>query len=56
VTTTNQVYHPSSACFPHSGSWKEEPIASEMPAILALAEKVSKLKQLGLTGVSVVAN
>jgi hypothetical protein len=37
-------------------SWTEEPTAIEMSAVLAFVEKVSKLKQLGLTGIGVVAN
>jgi hypothetical protein len=38
------------------GSWTEELIDAEMPTVLALAEKVIKLKWLGLTGVSMGAN
>jgi hypothetical protein len=42
--------------FKYDGTWTEEPIDSEMSAVLALAEKVSKLKGLGLTGVGVGTN
>jgi hypothetical protein len=38
------------------GSWTEESTYVEMSVILALAEKVNKLKQLRLTGVSMFAN
>jgi hypothetical protein len=38
------------------GTWTEEPTATEMPEVLALVDRVNKLKGLGLTGVNVVAN
>jgi hypothetical protein len=38
------------------GSWTEELTGAEMPMVQALAEKVSKLEQHGLIGVSVVTN
>jgi hypothetical protein len=40
----------------HDGSWLEEQIDAEMPVVQALADQVSALKGLSLTGVSMVAN
>jgi hypothetical protein len=40
----------------YQGSWTEEPTTDESSEVQALSAKVSQLKVLGLTGVSVVAN
>jgi hypothetical protein len=40
----------------HDGSWLEEQTDAEMPVVQVLADQVSALKGLSLTGVSMVAN
>jgi hypothetical protein len=39
-----------------AGSWTKEPTIVEMLEVLTLAKKVSKLKRLGLIGVSATSN
>jgi hypothetical protein len=38
------------------GTWTKEPTTEEMPKVLDLIDRVNKLKELGLTGISVAAN
>jgi hypothetical protein len=40
----------------YNNTWVEEPTASEMPLVSALANRISELKELGLIRVSVAAN
>jgi hypothetical protein len=40
----------------YDGTWVEEPTTTEKPLVTGLANQVSELKELGLTGVSMAAN